>query len=128
VFRSNKHIYAQVIDDIQGRTLVAASTIEPTIREMVNGYGGNAQAAAIVGKVLAERALAAGVTKVVFDRGPYKYHGRIAALADAARDAGLDIGAKKEQEPAPAEEKPKKKGEKATSQKSQKGEKSGKKG
>lgn len=125
VFRSNKHIYAQVIDDAQGRTLVAASTVEPTIREMVNSYGGNIQAASIVGKVLAERALAAGVTRVVFDRGLYRYHGRVAALADAARDAGLDIGAKKEPEAAPVEEKPKKKAEKAPSQK---GGKSGKKG
>ena len=98
VFRSNKHIYAQVIDDTQGRTLVAASTVEPAIRELVNSYGGNVKAAAVVGKVLAERAIAAGVTKVVFDRGPYKYHGRVAALADAARDAGLDLGPKKEPE------------------------------
>lgn len=125
VFRSNKHIYAQVIDDRQGRTLVAASTVEPAIREMVNGYGGNVKAAAVVGKVLAERAIAAGVTKVVFDRGPYKYHGRVAALADAARDAGLDLGPKKEPEAPATEEKPKKKGEKGTAQK---GEKAGKKG
>lgn len=125
VFRSNKHIYAQVIDDNQGRTLAAASTVEPSIREMVNSYGGNVKAAAVVGKVLAERAIAAGITKVVFDRGPYKYHGRVAALADAARDAGLDLGPKKEPEAAPAEEKPKKKGEKGAAQK---GEKAGKKG
>lgn len=125
VFRSNKHIYAQVIDDSQGRTLAAASTVEPAIREMVGGYGGNVKAAAVVGKVIAERALAAGITKVVFDRGPYKYHGRVAALADAARDAGLDIGPKKAPEAEPAEEKPKKKGEKAASGK---GEKAGKKG
>lgn len=125
VFRSNKHIYAQVIDDSQGRTLAAASTVEPTIREMINGYGGNIQAAAVVGKVIAERAIAAGVSKVVFDRGPYKYHGRVAALADAARDTGLDIGPKKEVEAVPVEEKAKKKSEKGTSKK---GEKAGKKG
>lgn len=96
VFRSHKHIYAQVIDDTQGRTLAAASTVEREIREMVGGYGGNIKAAAVVGKIIAERALAAGVRQVVFDRGRYKYHGRVAALADAARDAGLDIGPKKE--------------------------------
>ncbi|MGQ9505536.1 MAG: 50S ribosomal protein L18 [Thermogutta sp.] len=125
VFRSNKHIYAQVIDDSQGRTLAAASTVEPTIREMINGYGGNIQAAAVVGKIIAERAIAAGVSKVVFDRGRYKYHGRLAALADAARDAGLDIGPKKEVEAAPVEEKAKKKSEKGSSKK---GEKAGKNG
>lgn len=125
VFRSNKHICAQVIDDSQERTLAAASTVEPTIREMINGYGGNIQAATVVGKIVAERAIAAGVNKVVFDRGPYKYHGRVAALADAARDAGLDIGPKKEVEAAPVEEKAKKKSEKGTSKK---GEKAGKKG
>ena len=88
VFRSNKHISAQVIDDIAGRTLAAASTSEKDVR----GSGtGNKQAAAGVGKRVAERAKAAGVTKVVFDRGGNIYHGRIAAVADAAREAGLEL-------------------------------------
>lgn len=94
VFRSHKHIYAQVIDDTTGRTLAAASTLE---KEILGDrkHGGDIEAAKLVGRAIAERALAAGVTKVVFDRGRYKYHGRVAALADAARDAGLDIGPKK---------------------------------
>lgn len=112
VFRSHLHIYAQVIDDTQGKTLAAASTVEREIRDMVGGYGGNIKAAMVVGRVIAERALAAGVTQVVFDRGPYKYHGRVAALADAARDAGLDIGAKKVVA-APEEEQKSQKGQKA---------------
>jgi len=95
VFRSNKHISAQIIDDVQGRTLAAASTSEKDLREAISGYGGNIQAAALVGKRIAERALEAGIRQVVLDRGSYKYHGRVAALADAARDAGLDIGPKK---------------------------------
>jgi large subunit ribosomal protein L18 len=83
-----------VIDDTAGRTLAAASTLE---REILGDrkHGGDVEAAKLVGRAIAERALAAGVKKVVFDRGRYKYHGRIAALADAARDAGLDIGPKK---------------------------------
>lgn len=112
VFRSHKHIYAQVIDDTQGRTLAAASTVEPEIREMVGGYGGNIKAATVVGRIIAERALAAGVRQVVFDRGRYKYHGRVAALADAARDAGLDIGPKKEVQAASVAETVSKKGPK----------------
>jgi large subunit ribosomal protein L18 len=88
VFRSNAHMYAQVINDTEGRTLVAASTIE-------KGWSGEGktktQAAALVGRLVAERALAAGVTKVVFDRGGYKYHGRVKALAEAAREAGLNF-------------------------------------
>lgn len=95
VFRSHKHIYAQVIDDASGKTLAAVSTAEKDVRQTV-GYGGNKNAAAAVGKAIAERALAAGVKQVAFDRREYKYHGRVAALADAARDAGLDIGAKPE--------------------------------
>ncbi len=87
VFRSHKHIYAQIIDDLQGRTLIAANSLDKGL--LANGYGGNKEAAAAVGKALAERAIAAGITEVAFDRGPYKYHGRVASLADAAREAGL---------------------------------------
>lgn len=89
VFRSLKHIYAQVIDDDAGVTLVAASTVEPELREAVGGYGGNVKAAQVVGRVIAERALAKGIERVVFDRGGYRYHGRVKALAEAAREAGL---------------------------------------
>lgn len=88
IYRSLKHIYCQVIDDSAGRTLVAANSRDPQILAS-GGYGGNKDAAAAVGKALAERALAAGVTAVRFDRGSSKYHGRVAALADAARAAGL---------------------------------------
>jgi large subunit ribosomal protein L18 len=88
VFRSNKHITAQVIDDITGRTLAAASSTEADLR---SGATGNATAAATVGRLVAERAKAAGVTQVVFDRGGFLYHGRIAAVADAAREAGLEF-------------------------------------
>ena len=87
VFRSNKHITAQIIDDRAGHTLAAASTTEAA----VTGSGGNVEAATKVGDLLAERAKAAGVTTVVFDRGGYLYHGRIAALADAARKGGLEF-------------------------------------
>ena len=90
VFRSSKHIYAQVIDDLQGRTLAAASSLE---EGMQGGKktGANKDAAAAVGKLLAERAKAAGVTAVVFDRGGYIFHGRVKALADAAREGGLQF-------------------------------------
>jgi large subunit ribosomal protein L18 len=88
VFRSNKHITAQVIDDRTGRTLAAASTVEADLR---SSYGGNVAAATTVGRLVAERAKAAGVSKVVFDRGGFGYHGRVAALADAAREAGLEF-------------------------------------
>ncbi len=88
VFRSHKHMYAQVIDDLAGRTLASASTLDPDLRGEI-GYGGNKQAAEQVGRVVAQRALAAGVSEVAFDRRQYKYHGRVAALADAARAAGL---------------------------------------
>ena len=88
VFRSGKNMYAQVIDDGQGRTLAAASTLEKSLRETLK-TGADKEAAAAVGKLVAERAIAAGVTKVVFDRGSYLYHGRVKALADAAREGGL---------------------------------------
>jgi len=88
VFRSGKNIYAQVIDDAQGRTLAAASSLDRDLREALK-TGADRSAAAAVGKLVAERALAAGVTEVVFDRGAYLYHGRVKALADAAREGGL---------------------------------------
>jgi large subunit ribosomal protein L18 len=94
VFRSLKHIYVQIVDDASGKTLVSASSNDQQLRNQV-GFGGNCSAAKIVGKAIAERALAAGLKQVAFDRAEYKYHGRVAALADAARDAGLDLGAKK---------------------------------
>jgi large subunit ribosomal protein L18 len=86
VFRSLNHIYAQVIDDDSGRTLATASTTEKGLA----GTGGNVAAAQIVGKTIAERAQAAGISKVVFDRGGYVYHGRVKALLDATREAGLN--------------------------------------
>jgi large subunit ribosomal protein L18 len=89
VFRSNKHIIAQVIDDGSGRTLAAASTVEKDLRG--TGQTGNIQAATTVGRLVAERAKAAGVTSVVFDRGGFLYHGRVAAVAEAARAAGLEL-------------------------------------
>ena len=88
VHRSGRHIYAQVIDDEQGRTLAAASSLEKEMRERLR-TGADKEAAAVVGRLVAERAVAAGVTKVVFDRGAYLYHGRVQALADAAREGGL---------------------------------------
>ncbi|MCL6553292.1 MAG: 50S ribosomal protein L18 [Firmicutes bacterium] len=90
VFRSLKQIYAQLIDDTAGRTLVAASTLDPEVRGRVAGKT-KTEAAAVVGEVLAQRALAAGVQRVVFDRGGYKFHGRVKALADGARAAGLQF-------------------------------------
>ena len=90
VFRSSKHIYAQIINDDEAKTLVSAGTVEPTFRQE-NGYGGNKAAAAVVGRLVAERARAAGIDKVCFDRRSYKYHGRVQALADAAREAGLQF-------------------------------------
>ena len=90
VFRSGKNIYAQVIDDAAGRTLAAASTLDASLREGLR-TGADKAAAASVGKLVAERALAAGVTQVVFDRGSYLYHGRVKALADAAREGGLSF-------------------------------------
>jgi len=88
VFRSNRHIVAQVIDDSAGHTLAAASTIEAALRSKSTGKAG---AAAEVGRLVAERARSKGVSKVVFDRGGSLYHGRVAALADAAREAGLEL-------------------------------------
>ncbi|HXT79710.1 MAG TPA: 50S ribosomal protein L18 [Acetobacteraceae bacterium] len=88
VFRSGKNIYAQVIDDAQGRTVAAASSLEKTLREGLK-TGADKAAATAVGKLLAERALAAGIKDVVFDRGAYLYHGRVKALAEAAREGGL---------------------------------------
>jgi large subunit ribosomal protein L18 len=90
VFRSGKHIYAQVIDDAQGRTIAAASSMEKDMRGALR-TGADKDAATAIGKRLAERAVAAGVTEVVFDRGPYLYHGRVKALADAAREGGLQF-------------------------------------
>jgi large subunit ribosomal protein L18 len=90
VFRSNKHIYAQVIDDVAGRTLAAASTMEQSLRSGGTGTG-NVAAATTVGQLVADRAKAAGVNAVVFDRGGSRFHGRVAAVAEAARAAGLDF-------------------------------------
>ncbi|HIK45517.1 MAG TPA: 50S ribosomal protein L18 [Leptolyngbyaceae cyanobacterium M65_K2018_010] len=90
VFRSNQHIYAQVIDDTAHHTLVAASTVEPDVLKP-DESGATQEAAAQVGKLVAERALQAGITQVVFDRGGKLYHGRVAALAEAAREAGLGL-------------------------------------
>jgi large subunit ribosomal protein L18 len=87
VFRSLNHIYAQVIDDQQGHTLVAAASTEKDLR----GKGGNVEGAKLIGKAIAERAKEKGIKKVVFDRGGYLYHGRVKALADAAREAGLEF-------------------------------------
>ena len=90
VFRSNEHIYAQVIDDTQQHTLVAASTVEPDLKSKL-ASGSNCDASAEVGKLIAVRLQEKGITKVVFDRGGNLYHGRIKALAEAAREAGLDF-------------------------------------
>ena len=90
VFRSGKHIYAQVIDDGEGRIVAAASTVEKDTRSELKN-GSNKEAAGRIGKTIAERAIAAGVTEVVFDRGAYKFHGRVKALADAAREGGLNF-------------------------------------
>ena len=90
VFRSSKHIYAQVIDDLKGETLVAASSLEKSLREG-RKTGANIEAAKAVGKLIAERAKEKGVKDVIFDRGRYLYHGRVKALADAARESGLSF-------------------------------------
>lgn len=89
VYRSLNHIYAQIIDDYQGQTLVSASTTE---KDLHGSTGGNVEAARRIGKTIAERALAKGISSVVFDRGGYLYHGRIKALTEAAREAGLNKG------------------------------------
>jgi large subunit ribosomal protein L18 len=90
VFRSSKHIYAQVIDDVKGKTLASASSMEKALRDGGKS-GANIAAAAAVGKLVAERALKGGVKEVIFDRGQYLYHGRVKALADAARESGLSF-------------------------------------
>ena len=113
VYRSINHIYAQVVDDQRGQTIVSASTIEKDLR---GSTGGNIEAARRIGKAIAERALEKGISSVVFDRGGYLYHGRIKALTDAAREAGLnknELIAQAEKDAAsaeePVEEKPRKK-------------------
>ncbi len=88
VFRSNRHIYAQIIDDVAGVTLVSASTKAKALHDKVS-YGGNKKGAEIIGEAIAKEALAVGIKCVCFDRGSYRYHGRVKALADAARKAGL---------------------------------------
>jgi len=88
VFRSNKNIYAQIIDDGDGRTIAAASTLDKDVRAAIKS-GSTADAAKAVGKLIAERAMAGGLAEVVFDRGAYMYHGRVRALAESAREAGL---------------------------------------
>jgi large subunit ribosomal protein L18 len=90
VFRSSKHIYAQLVDDLHQVTLAAASSNVPDLREQVK-YGGNIKAAVVVGKQLAEAAKGKGISKAAFDRGHYRYHGRVKALADAAREGGLQF-------------------------------------
>jgi large subunit ribosomal protein L18 len=120
VYRSLNHIYAQVVDDLNGQTIVSASTTEKDLRGTT---GGNVEAARRIGKVIAERALEKGISSVVFDRGGYLYHGRIKALTDAARAAGLnkdEAFAEVEVEAAPeeaVEEKPRKKKEKQSKEK-----------
>jgi len=90
IYRTSQHTYAQIVDDAKGQTLVSASTLEADIREQIR-HGGNVDAAVIVGKKIAEKALAAGIKRVAFDRSGFKYHGRVKALADAAREQGLQI-------------------------------------
>jgi len=97
VFRSSKHIYAQLIDDLRGVTLAAASSLVADVKGALpqsktkQPYGGNVKSAAAVGKALAEKAKAAGITRAAFDRGHYRYHGRVKALAEAAREGGLQF-------------------------------------
>ena len=91
VTRTHKHISAQIIDDLAGKTLVSASSRDKQLAGKLKNYGGNQAAAQSVGRALAERATQAGITAVCFDRGPYKYHGRVAALANAAREGGLQF-------------------------------------
>jgi large subunit ribosomal protein L18 len=88
VYRSSRHIRAQVVDDTVGRTLASASTLDKEVRSAIRG-GGNIAASKVVGKVIAHRAKAKGIEQIVFDRGGYRYHGRVQALAEAAREAGL---------------------------------------
>jgi large subunit ribosomal protein L18 len=92
VFRSSKHIYAQLINDAEGKTLASAGTLDAEVKsQLEKAYGGNKSAAAVVGRVVAERAKKAGIDKVCFDRRSYKYHGRVQALAEAAREGGLQF-------------------------------------
>jgi len=91
VYKSLNHIYAQIIDDLAGRTLASASTLDKTAKGSLGGKSGNADAAAAVGALLAQRAKAKGITKVAFDRAGFKFHGRVKALADAARKEGLSF-------------------------------------
>ena len=90
VFRSSRHIYAQIIDDLAGRTIAAASTLDAGLKTNLK-TGADTAAAGAVGKLLAKRAKAAGIERVIFDRGAYMYHGRVKALADASREGGLDL-------------------------------------
>lgn len=90
VHRSNSHIYAQLFDDLKGKVLASASTLDPSIRKEVDN-GSNVKAAALVGGLIGSRAISAGIKSVAFDRSGFKYHGRIKALADAAREAGLEF-------------------------------------
>jgi len=122
VYRSLNHIYAQVVDDLNGQTIVSASTTEKDLR---GATGGNVEAARRIGKAIAERALEKGISSVVFDRGGYLYHGRIKALTDAARAAGLNkdevvAAVEVEAEPEAVEEKPRKKKEKQSKEKQSK--------
>lgn len=93
VFRSGAHMYVQVVDDARGETIAAASTVEPSVKAVMSGAvrGGNRAGAELVGRTIAERLLAKGIKKVVFDRGGYLYHGRVRAVAEAARQAGLEF-------------------------------------
>ncbi len=91
VFRSAKHIYAQLVDDVNQKTLTGVSTVTPTLREELQGVSGKTEKAKIVGKAIAEKAKELGVTRVVFDRGGYRYHGRVKAVADGAREGGLEF-------------------------------------
>ena len=120
VYRSLNHIYAQVVDDQLGKTIVSASTTEKDLRGTT---GGNLEAARRIGKAIAERALEKGIESVVFDRGGYLYHGRIKALTDAAREAGLnknELEARAAEEAAKAEEKPEEKAEEKPRKKTKK--------
>lgn len=90
VYRSTKHIYAQLIDDVKGTTIVSASSVDKDLKAKL-GHGGNIESAKTVGETIAKKALKKGIKDVVFDRGGFLYHGRIAALADAAREAGLNF-------------------------------------
>ncbi|HKB64787.1 MAG TPA: 50S ribosomal protein L18 [Pyrinomonadaceae bacterium] len=120
VYRSLNHIYAQVVDDELGKTIVSASTTEKDLR---GSTGGNLDAARRIGKAIAERALEKGIESVVFDRGGYLYHGRIKALTDAAREAGLnknELEARAAEEAAKAEEKPEEKAEEKPRKKTKK--------